>query len=92
MPKSVPQRKNSNAGKGKNAGKETWSGQKAHNAKPSEKKKRAELNKKRADAKKRGHNIKGKDYDHATSRFVKSSTNRSRSGEGGRKKGIKKKR
>jgi hypothetical protein len=56
------------------------------NARPAQKKKRAEANKKRRDAKKAGKNIKGKDYDHATNRFVKSATNRGRAGEGGRKK------
>ncbi len=56
------------------------------NARPAQKKKRAEANKKRRQAKKAGKNIKGKDYDHATNRFVKSSVNRGRAGEGGRKK------
>ena len=56
------------------------------NAKPEQKKKRAESNQKRRVAKRNGQNIKGKDYDHATNRFVKSSTNRGRAGEGGRKK------
>jgi len=56
------------------------------NARPEQKKKRAEANKKRREATKKGKNIKGRDYDHATNRFVKSSTNRGRAGEGGRKK------
>lgn len=56
------------------------------NARPAQKKKRAEANKKRRQAKKAGKNIRGKDYDHATNRFIKSSTNRGRRGEGGRKK------
>lgn len=56
------------------------------NARPAQKKKRAEANAKRREATKKGKNIKGKDYDHATNRFVKSSTNRGRAGEGGRKK------
>lgn len=56
------------------------------NARPEQKKKRAESNAKRAQAKKRGRNVKGLDYDHATDRFVKSSTNRGRRGEGNRKK------
>lgn len=56
------------------------------NARPEQKKKRSESNSKRRKAKKKGQNIKGKDYDHATNRFVKSSTNRGRRGEGGRKK------
>lgn len=60
------------------------------NARSSQKKKRAESNAKRAQAKKRGQNVRGKDYDHATNRFVKSSTNRGRKGEGGRKKGRRK--
>lgn len=61
------------------------------NARPEQKKKRAESNQKRRVAKRNGQNIKGKDYDHATNRFVKSSTNRGRAGEGGRKKGSRKK-
>ena len=48
-------------------------------------KKRVESNAKRREAKKNGKNIEGKDYDHAVNRFVKSSTNRGRAGEGGRK-------
>lgn len=56
------------------------------NSRPSQKKKRAEANKKRREAKKAGKNITGMDYDHATNRFVKSSVNRGRRGEGGRKK------
>lgn len=56
------------------------------NARPEQKKKRAEANAKRRKAKAAGKNVKGKDYDHATNRFVKSSTNRGRAGEGGRKK------
>ena len=56
------------------------------NARPAQKKKRSESGSKRAAAKKAGRNITGKDYDHATNRFVKSSTNRGRAGEGGRKK------
>lgn len=56
------------------------------NARPEQKKKRAESNKKRAQAKRAGKNVRGKDYDHATNSFVKSSTNRGRKGEGGRKK------
>jgi len=56
------------------------------NARTSQKRKRRESGKKRYDAKKSGKSIKNKDYDHATNRFVKSSTNRGRAGEGGRKK------
>lgn len=56
------------------------------NAKPAQIKKRTESNAKRAEAKKKGQNIKGKDYDHAVNKFVKSSVNRGRAGEGGRKK------
>jgi len=56
------------------------------NARPEQVKKRVEANKKRRQAKKKGQNVNGKDYDHATNRFVKSSTNRGRKGEGGRKK------
>lgn len=46
------------------------------NAKPEQIKKRTEANKKRADAKKAGKNITGKDYNHGTDSFVKSSVNR----------------
>ena len=56
------------------------------NARPEQKKKRAEANKARASAKKRGVDVSGKDYDHYSKGFVKSSVNRGRKGEGGRKK------
>lgn len=57
------------------------------NARPEQKKKRVEANRARRRAKRKGQNVKGKDYDHATKRFVSSKTNRGRKGEGGRKKG-----
>ena len=60
------------------------------NKKPEDVKKRVESNRARRQAKAQGKNINGMDYDHATSRFVSSKTNRGRSGEGGRKKGVKK--
>ena len=47
-------------------------------AKSEQIKKRSECNKKRRTAKADGQNIDGKDYDHATKRFVKTSTNRGR--------------
>lgn len=53
---------------------------------PKQVKKRVEANKARRNAKKNGKNIKGKDYDHAVGKFVKTKTNRGRKGEGGRKK------
>ena len=56
------------------------------NARPSQVKKRVEANRARRKAKAAGKDVRGKDYDHATNRFVKSSTNRGRKGEGGRKK------
>lgn len=56
------------------------------NARPEQVKKRVESNRARRRAKATGKNIKGKDYDHAVGGFVKSSTNRGRKGEGGRKK------
>lgn len=56
------------------------------NARSSQIKKRVEANKARRKAKRDGKNVKGKDYDHATRRFVKSSVNRGRKGEGARKK------
>ncbi len=56
------------------------------NARPEQVKKRVEANKARRKAKKAGNNVKGKDYDHSVGKFVKSSINRGRRGEGGRKK------
>ena len=56
------------------------------NARPSQVKKRVEANKARRKAKASGKNVRGKDYDHAVDKFVKTSTNRGRKGEGGRKK------
>jgi hypothetical protein len=56
------------------------------NAKPAQVKKRVESNAARRKAKASGKDIKGKDYDHAVKKFVKTSTNRGRAGEGGRKK------
>lgn len=56
------------------------------NARPEQVKKRVEANGKRREAKANGKDIKNKDYDHHTNSFVKSSTNRGRAGEGGRKK------
>lgn len=56
------------------------------NARPDQKKKRADCNRKRREAKKAGKSVKGKDYDHAVGKFVKTSKNRGRKGEGGRKK------
>lgn len=56
------------------------------NARPSQVRKRVEANRARREAKAAGKDVRGKDYDHSTNRFVKSSTNRGRKGEGGRKK------
>ncbi len=56
------------------------------NSRPEQVKKRVEANRARRKAKKSGKNVKGKDYDHAVGKFVKTSTNRGRKGEGGRKK------
>lgn len=53
-------------------------------------KKRTQSNRARRAAKRKGRDLKGKDYDHSTGRFVKSSTNRGRAGEGGRKRGSNK--
>lgn len=60
------------------------------NARPKQKAKRRELGKKNYAADKKGVDRKGKDYDHAVKKYVKASTNRGRSGEGGRKKKSKK--
>jgi hypothetical protein len=61
------------------------------NKKPSAVKKRVEANRARRKAKAAGKNIKGKHYDHAVGKFVSAKTNMGRKGEGGRKKGVKKK-
>ena len=54
------------------------------NKKPEQVKKRVEANRARRKAKANGKDVRGKDYDHAVGRFVKSSTNRGRKGEGNR--------
>lgn len=54
------------------------------NKKKAQVKKRVESNAKRREAKKKGKDISGMDYDHATRKFVKSSVNRGRKGEGNR--------
>lgn len=59
---------------------------KALNRRKAQVKKRVEANRARRKAKAAGKDVRGLDYDHATKRFVKSSTNRGRKGEGGRKK------
>ncbi len=61
------------------------------NSRPEQVKKRVESNKARRKAKKNGQNVKGKDYDHAVRKFVKTKTNRGRKGEGGRKRKSKRK-
>jgi len=59
---------------------------KALNSKPEQVQKRVESNRARRVAKRKGKNIKGKDYDHAVGGFVDSKVNRGRRGEGGRVK------
>jgi len=61
------------------------------NKKPSAVKKRVESNKAQREAKASGKNVKGKHFDHAVGKFVPAKTNMGRAGEGGRKKGVKKK-
>ena len=64
------------------------------NKRPEQVKKRVESNAKRREATKAGKDIKGKDYNHGTNSFVKSSTNRGaktgtqgdRNARGGKKK------
>ena len=56
----------------------------AINRRPSQVKKRVESNRKVREAHARGYNTTGMDYDHAVNRFVKTSTNRGRKGEGNR--------
>ena len=51
---------------------------KEFSSKPEQVKKRMECNNKRAEAKRNGKDIDGKDYDHAVSKFIKTSTNRGR--------------
>ena len=57
--------------------------------KPAQVKKRVEANRANRQAGTYG-NGDGKDYDHATKRMVKASTNRGRKGEGNRRKGKRK--
>lgn len=54
------------------------------NRRPEQVKKRVESNGKRREAKARGENIRGKDYDHSTKRFTSIKANRGRKGEGNR--------
>lgn len=54
------------------------------NSRPSQIKKRSESNQKRREAKARGQNVRGKDYDHHSNRFISVKANRGRKGEGGR--------
>lgn len=61
-----------------------------HQKDPKQVQKRVDTQRKRRAAKKAGKNIKGKDWDHATGRFVSSKVNRGRRGEGNRKKGKRK--
>lgn len=62
------------------------------NKRPSQVKKRVESNRARRKARKRGRNIRGKDYDHAVGRFVTTKKNRGRRGEGGRRRKRRKRR
>ena len=57
---------------------------------PERKAKRAENQRKRRAAIKAGKNIKGKDYDHRTGRFVSVANNRGNNGNGTKKEGKKK--
>jgi len=58
------------------------------NSRPNQIKKRVEANRAVRKAKAAGRNTKGKDFDHAVGKFVKTATNRGRKGEGGRKKRV----
>ena len=60
------------------------------NARPEQKKKRAELGRKRHADKKKGKNIKGKDYDHKQGKYMSPSKNRGQR-EKSRVKGSKRK-
>ena len=59
------------------------------NAKPEQVKKRVEANRARRKAKAAGKDVRGKEYDHKSKRFIPSAKNEGRRGEGGR---VKKKR
>ena len=52
---------------------------------PSRRKKKAENQRKRRAAKKKGKNIKGKDYDHKTKKFITVKNNRGNRGKGTKK-------
>ena len=54
------------------------------NSRPSQIKKRVEANRGRRIAKRRGINVKNKDYDHKAGKMVNYKLNRGRLGEGGR--------
>lgn len=54
------------------------------NRRPEQVKKRVESNGKRREAKAKGQNVRGKDFDHAVGRFVSVKRNRGRRGEGNR--------
>lgn len=56
------------------------------NSRSDQKAKRRELGRKNYKTDKSGKSRAGKDYDHAVGRYVKSSVNRGRKGEGNRKK------
>ena len=60
------------------------------NSRPEQKKKRRESGRARTAAKKRGQNIRGKDYDHKQGKFISSSKNRGQK-EKSRVKGSKRK-
>lgn len=61
---------------------------KEFNKKPEQRAKRSELTQKNREADKKGVDRKGKDFDHAVGKYVKSSTNRGRN-EKSRLKGSK---
>jgi|TARA_R100000027_G_scaffold48575_1_gene37206 hypothetical protein len=52
---------------------------------PNRRKKKAENQRKRRAAKKKGKNLKGKDYDHKTKRFTSVKNNRGNRGKGTKK-------
>jgi hypothetical protein len=60
------------------------------NSRSAQKKKRAESGRKRTAAKKKGQNIRGKDYDHKQGKFISSKANRGQA-EKSRVKGSKRK-
>lgn len=76
----------SNPSRAKAATKKKDATSKSVNARPEQRAKRSELTTRNRKADARGVNRNGKDWDHAVGRYVSSSKNRGRTGEGARRK------